>query len=130
MDDGNCPLVQLLLIEELIFDHGDVHEVPQVGAGIPSSVIRVHVDLPQLFDHFCLVICVRFCPRGSCSHVQRCIIVMMSICSGYFDSREGEGVGDFERRGLVHADQESSRDGRKSLRAVLYDFHDHLSPSY
>ena len=55
MNQSHCPLVQLLLIGILVFDHVDIDEVAQIGAGVPSSIISVHVDFSQLLDHFILI---------------------------------------------------------------------------
>ncbi len=66
MDYSDCPLVHLFLIKVLIFDHVDIYEVPQICARVPSSIVRIHVDFPQLLDHLNLVICVRLGSWGSC----------------------------------------------------------------
>lgn len=44
MNQGHCPLVQLLLIVILILDHVQVHEVAKIRTGIPSGVVGIHVD--------------------------------------------------------------------------------------
>lgn len=126
MNQGHCPLIQILLIEILVFDHVEVHEVAQVCASVPSGIIGVHVDFSQLLDHLVLVcgICLR--SRGGCSKIRSRIIIMVAVCWGGFDSRKWERVGDFKSCCFIHADQKTGRGCREGLRAVFYYLHDHL----
>ena len=69
MNDSDCPFVQLFLVKILILDHIDVDKISQIGACIPSSVIRIHIDLSQLFDHLRLVRRIRFSSRSSSGQI-------------------------------------------------------------
>lgn len=124
---SHCPLVHLLLVKELVLDHVHVDEVAHVGAGVPSDVVRIHVDLPQHTDHLGLVDGVGLRARGGGGRVGGGIVKVR--LRGHFDDGEREAVRDLEAGTRVHTDDRAGRSRREGLGAVLDDFHHHLESS-
>ena len=69
MNQCHCPLIQLLLVKILVFDRVEIHKVAEIGAGIPSSVVGIHVDFSELLDHLILICGICFCSRRGCSKI-------------------------------------------------------------
>src|SRR6266480_4441026 len=99
MNQGNSSLIQLFLIEELVFNGVLVDESAHARACVPSNIRRVDVDFSQHLDHFVLVTCVRFCAWSSSSEVS---YFLMSI-RWNIDGRKRETVRDFEDTVFVQA---------------------------
>lgn len=124
VDKGDCPLVQLLLVEKLVLDHIHVDEVAHVGAGVPSDTVGIDINLADHANHLCLVGSVGL-DAGSRGSGVRGGIVEVRL-GGQLNDGEREGVGDLEGTFDVHTDEGASRGGREGLVAVLDDFHHHL----
>ena len=134
MDEGDCALVQLLLVKVLVLDGVEVDKVAHVGAQVPADVLGVHVDLPQELEHFTLV-CVVGLGSGRCSCLVLAVVVVVIVvvvvvvvvCRGRIRGVwERERVCDLELSVDVHSDNGASCNGRESLGAVLDDAHDDL----
>lgn len=96
MDESNGSLVEFLLIMMLIFNHILIHEIAEIGAGVPAYVVGVHVDFSELLNHFDLVGSVCFCARSSGGEIRGRIVVVVAVGRGKVDVGKGEGVGDLE----------------------------------
>jgi hypothetical protein len=51
----HSPLIRRTLEKDLVLDEVLVDKVAHAGADVPAHALGVHVDLPQKFDHLCLV---------------------------------------------------------------------------
>lgn len=127
MNQRNCLLVQLLLVEELVFDQTRVDEVAHIRACIPSHVIGVHVNLSQILDHLVGVCYVCLGSWCCCCKIRGGHVVVgvrirgCDICRG-----EGERVGDFESRIYIHSNNRSRCCGWERCSASLNNLHHHL----
>lgn len=124
VNQRNCPLVQLLLVVKLVFNHVHVDEVAHVGAGVPSDVVGVNVDLADHANHLSLVGGVALGAGSSGGRVRGGVVEVR--LGGHLNNGERERVGELEGVVEVHADEASGRGGREGLVAVLDDFHHHL----
>lgn len=121
---SDCPLVQFLLVEKLVLDHVHVDEVAHVGAGVPSGVVGIDIDLAKHPDHLSLVSGVGLGAGGSGGRVGSGVIEVR--LGGHLDNGERESIGDLKGVVDVHTDEGAGRSSRESLGAVLDDFHHHL----
>ncbi len=124
MYQGNGSLIEIFLVVVLVFDEVAVAKVAHVRTGIPTNTLCVYVDLSQHPDHLRLISSIRF--RAGCGRGGVDVLAFIMCLVWYFDDGEWESVGDFECAVNVHAHKGAGRGGRKPLRTMLYDLHDHL----
>ena len=121
-------LIRLLLVEELILDGIHVDKVAHARARVPTDVVRIHVDLPQEFDHLVLVCAVGLrAGRRSCDVCGRLLLV--AVCSRDIDGGEGEAGRDLEEAGLLqglHADEGAGGHGGEGFGGMVDELHHNL----
>lgn len=123
VDEGNSGSVVLLVVV-LVLDEAEVDKVAERGAGVESDVVGIDVDLLQVTDHLVLVDNVGLLARSG-SGGERAV-ALVALGGSAVDGGEGEGVCDFERLLVVHADDGSSSSRREASRAVSGNLHDDL----
>lgn len=121
MYQGDCPLIQLFLVEELVLDSVEVHERAHARAGVPTDVGCVDIDFSEHLNHFILVAGIRFRSRCGCSKIAYFLMAILRD----IHSREREAIRDLKDAVLVHAHQRARRGGWEGLGAVFDDLHDH-----
>lgn len=122
--DKRDGVLVVLLVVVLVLDEAEGDKVAHGRTGVPSNIVRIHVDLLEVSDHLVLVGDVGLLSgsRGG----ERRGIVLVAVGGRGVDGREGEGVGDLEDITTVHANDGSGGSRRESGRAVLSDLEDHL----
>ena len=127
MDQGDCFLVQILLVVVLVLNETHVAKVAHICTCVPADALGVNVDLSQHLDHLCLIRSVRFGSGRYRRRIDMLPIIMRFL--RYFDDRKGESIGYLESAVDVHTYEGAGSSGRKSLRAVFDHFHHHLEQS-
>ena len=127
MHQGYRPLVEFLLVEELVLNHVHVDKVSHVGASVPTGVVGIDVDLTEHAHHLSLVADVGLGTRGSGGRIGSGVVKVR--LGGHLDNGERERVGDLQGTIDVHTNERTGRGSRESLGAVLDDFHHHLEES-
>lgn len=125
MHQRHRPLIQFLLIKELVLNHVRIDEIAHARTCVPSDIVSVNVDLAQELEHLCLVRGICLCARRGGRQVL-CVVVLVAVGGRDVDSWEGEAVCDFESAVDFHADEGACCDSREGLGGVFDDFHHHL----
>jgi hypothetical protein len=108
VNQGDCPLVELVLVVELVLDGVQVDEVAHARARVPADVVCVHVHFPEELDHLVAICDVLLGARSSSGEVGSLVVLVVVVavarirlCSS--DLRERERICDFEHAVLLHA---------------------------
>jgi hypothetical protein len=108
VDEGNCPLVELVLVVELVLDGVEVDEVAHARARVPAHVVGVHVHFPEELNHLVPVCDVLFGTGSASGEVGGLVVLVVVVAVTGVDVRnsglgEGERVRDFKHAVLLHA---------------------------
>jgi hypothetical protein len=122
VDQGHCPLVELVLVVELVLDGVEVDEVAHARARVPAHVVGVHIHFPEELDHLVAVCDVLLGPGSAGGEVGSLVILVVVVAVAGVDVRdcglrEGKRICDFEHAVLFHAHQAARGQGREGLSA-------------